>query len=331
MTELTPKADVFDTYPPSVASVLRYIASYRLAPKTQSEKKIVAAMHNDSVDRSDPYFAKFTPDERDLAFKVEGMRAAMAAKGDQKLISYGAGVFAVGPDGKPLPGRKADEDLAYQSNIGSKPNKGVLMKRIAEAYGAKRILELGTNTGLGSCYLCSATTAEKLVSIEGAPDLSVIARHNLAQVSDKVTVINGFFSDVIEDLIRSGEPKFDMVFIDGQHERKATLAYMEMVSPLMADDSIFLFDDIYWSPDMNNAWKDVQALNRFAYVFEADSMGVAVQVVGDTSNKRLDVSTVVPPREISKKRLHVLDEPSTGGGERKGRGIFSKLWLRLFR
>jgi len=50
-----------------------------------------------------------------------------------------------------------------------------------------------------------------------------------------------------------------LVFFDGNHQKEATLEYFEALLPAIHNDSVFIFDDIYWSKNMTEAWKLIKA------------------------------------------------------------------------
>jgi predicted O-methyltransferase YrrM len=51
----------------------------------------------------------------------------------------------------------------------------------------------------------------------------------------------------------------DMLFIDGNHSYDATMRYFEMCKPYLHNQSLIVFDDIYWSKGMTQAWKEIKA------------------------------------------------------------------------
>ncbi len=52
--------------------------------------------------------------------------------------------------------------------------------------------------------------------------------------------------------------KIDLAFIDGNHRRDATLDYFLSLLKKSTNTSIFIFDDIHWSSEMEEAWKQIQ-------------------------------------------------------------------------
>lgn len=58
---------------------------------------------------------------------------------------------------------------------------------------------------------------------------------------------------------RTPEPQtFDLIYFDGNHQKEATLKYFHELLPLAHNDSVFIFDDIHWSPGMEEAWEEIK-------------------------------------------------------------------------
>ena len=51
--------------------------------------------------------------------------------------------------------------------------------------------------------------------------------------------------------------KYDFVYIDGNHNKENTLRYFEILLDNVSNDSILIFDDIYWSSEMTEAWQQI--------------------------------------------------------------------------
>ena len=52
--------------------------------------------------------------------------------------------------------------------------------------------------------------------------------------------------------------RLDLVFFDANHRYEPTLAYFETCLPKTHNDSLFIFDDIHWSNDMERAWAAIK-------------------------------------------------------------------------
>ena len=221
-----------------------------------------------------------TPEEVALTERIEGLRAGLA-ESDEKMSSYYSplpGTFTTTEDGHAVPGPRKKQSAKAHSRTGSKPRKGILLRRVAAGSGAQRILELGTNTGLSASWLASAPQVPQLVTVEGSPELTEVARRHVAQFSDRVEVRNAMFDDALTDLV--DEQPFDLAFIDGQHEGAATLHYSERVCERLAEGGIVLYDDIYWSHDMLTAWRRLVATGPFTLTVDLGLVGMAVRGSG---------------------------------------------------
>lgn len=139
---------------------------------------------------------------------------------------------------------------------------GQLLFRIANYYQPRNILELGTSLGLSTAYLAAGNLNASVVSIEGSQAIAAIARENFRALGlPHIRVEEGNFDRVLPDLLkRNASP--DLVFVDGNHRLEPTLAYFEQLLSCMSPESIIIFDDIHWSPDMELAWQKISADNR---------------------------------------------------------------------
>lgn len=243
-----------------------------------------------------------TDEEKALGQRIESFRKQIPAEhGRDAIRSYKsprANTFEFDEaSGHARPGDVNDSSVEATLRTGSDIYKGILLKRIVEGAGCSRILELGTNTGFSGAYFVSGGNTH-LTSVEGSDELCTIARKNISRVSDNFTVVNALFDDAIDDLAGAGAT-FDAVFIDGQHEEEATLHYARRVAPLMAEGALFIFDDIYWSRGMNNAWQ--QLLDDFGFAEGADLFTVGL-LRGKSSGKPVvyDLGEVLPRPEFSR-------------------------------
>jgi predicted O-methyltransferase YrrM len=148
-------------------------------------------------------------------------------------------------------------DLARSSVVPS--NIGELLFRIVRFYQPEHILELGTSLGISTMYLSLARPEAKISTIEGCAVTAEIAQKNFTE--HKLTNIDlqvGEFSSMLDRTIDK-MPKPDLAFIDGNHRKKPTLRYFDACLEKSHNDTILIFDDIYWSEGMVQAWKQIKA------------------------------------------------------------------------
>ena len=134
-----------------------------------------------------------------------------------------------------------------------------LLFRISKYYGAKTILELGTSFGITTCYLASANSNSKIFTFEGSKNIAKIAENNFEKLGLKnIEMMVGDFRQTIPEN-KEKLPVIDLLFVDGNHRKEATLEYFNFFLSKAANNSIFIFDDIHWSEGMEEAWKEIQS------------------------------------------------------------------------
>ena len=133
-----------------------------------------------------------------------------------------------------------------------------LLFRITNYFQPKSILEIGTSLGLATAAMALGNKETVITTVEGCPETAKIAQNQFREFELKG--INSIVSefDSYLDTIPATEVKFDMIYFDGNHSKKATLAYFEKLLPTITNDSVWIFDDIHWSPDMEEAWSIIK-------------------------------------------------------------------------
>ena len=137
------------------------------------------------------------------------------------------------------------------------PRLAQLLFRIAKYYQPSNMLELGTSLGISGSYLQLGQPDAELITMEGMPGVAFRAGVNFAELGLRPRIIEGNFDDTLPGLLAVAGT-LDLVFVDGNHRRKPTEQYFSMLLPHIGNDSIIIFDDIHWSPDMEAAWDAIR-------------------------------------------------------------------------
>ncbi|MFA6248068.1 MAG: class I SAM-dependent methyltransferase [Mucilaginibacter sp.] len=139
------------------------------------------------------------------------------------------------------------------------PKLAKLLYRLAAFTKPANIVELGTCLGITTLYLQAAAPNAKVYTLEGCPQTAGVAKDvfDKAGVKD-INVITGNFDDTLPGVI-AGLDQLDFVYIDGNHQRDATLKYFEWCLPKVHEGTMLIFDDIYWSEGMKQAWAQIKA------------------------------------------------------------------------
>lgn len=149
-----------------------------------------------------------------------------------------------------------------------------LLFRLTNRFKPKNIVELGTSLGLTTAYLSSARTSSKVYTFEGSPEIAKIAQHNFEQLKKQnIELIVGEFDKNLSKTIENIDT-IDFAFIDGNHSYEPTMRYFEILLEKRTNDSVFIFDDIYWSKSMTKAWKEIIARPEVTVSIDLFRMGL---------------------------------------------------------
>ena len=66
----------------------------------------------------------------------------------------------------------------------------------------------------------------------------------------------------------------DYVYIDGNHQKAPTLSYFNQCLLNSHADTVFVFDDIHWSEEMEEAWESIKAHPKVTLSLDLFYMGL---------------------------------------------------------
>lgn len=140
------------------------------------------------------------------------------------------------------------------------PHLAQLLFRLANYFRPATVLELGTSLGLTTAYLAAADSRSRVLTFEGCPNVAALARETFEKLHlSNIEIIEGNIDDTLAPtLSKLGKP-IDFAFFDGNHRYEPTLRYFEHCLNHRTDESLFVFDDIHWSEDMERAWEAIKA------------------------------------------------------------------------
>tara|TARA_B100001250_G_scaffold412827_1_gene445103 strand:+ start:28 stop:855 length:828 start_codon:yes stop_codon:yes gene_type:complete len=142
------------------------------------------------------------------------------------------------------------------------------------------VLEIGTNLGVSGSYILSALRNKKdskFITMEGLSSLCKIANTHFESLNTGVyyEVIEGLYKHTLP-IILNKKIKFNIFFIDGNHNKKDTLSYFNSLKSIMSFPAIIIFDDINWSIDMQSLWKAVTEDKDVSYAIDFFKLGVLI-------------------------------------------------------
>lgn len=150
--------------------------------------------------------------------------------------------------------------IAKTAGISSK--RAELLFRVTNYFKPAIILEIGTSLGLATSALALGSPKAKVITLEGCPETAnqshlQFQKFNFNNVNSIVTEFDQYFQG-IKLRLKTETESFNLIYFDGNHSKNATLAYFELLLPTIDNDSVWIFDDIHWSLEMEEAWKIIQ-------------------------------------------------------------------------
>ena len=148
---------------------------------------------------------RLNPQEADDELALGAFRQRLAAMDDEvPVVDYGAGTGA--GDKPPL---RRISDVYRRAATG--PGWGRFLYGLTRAMRPARVLELGTNLGVGAATLAFALArtegeggpAGRLVTLEGAPAYADLARQSLGEMGHgaRAQVVVGAFVETLPDVL----------------------------------------------------------------------------------------------------------------------------------
>lgn len=144
---------------------------------------------------------------------------------------------------------------AIAKKAGISPKNAQLLFRMVRYFQPESILETGTSLGLATSALSLGNKNAKITSLERCPQTMAIAKNQCQlQNLNNIEFVNTKFDDYLKTDNRQ-QTTDNLIYFDGNHSKKDTLAYFEILLPTVTNESVWIFDDIHWSQDMEEAWE----------------------------------------------------------------------------
>ena len=160
---------------------------------------------------------------------------------------------------------------AVVKNAGMRKKRQKLLFRMAKYFKSENILELGTSLGLGTVALSLSNEFSAIHTVEGCPNTLLKAQ----EYFEKFNLHNiQIHQKLFREFLKNSSEKFDLIFIDGDHNGERTLGYFHSLLKNVHNDSVIIFDDIYWSKDMTRAWQKIIAHEKVTVSIDTFQWGL---------------------------------------------------------
>lgn len=165
-----------------------------------------------------------------------------------QVTDYGAGQ-----------GRSAHRGVGQIANSAvCSPRKGRFLFRLVKWAQPNHVLELGTSLGVSALYQYYGHSNAHFTTLEGCPAIAGIATENFKRFAKgEINQLVGPFEETLPRALQQ-IPSLDFVLFDGNHRKAPTLLYFEQCLAKTHNDSVFVFDDIHWSAEMEEAWNEIK-------------------------------------------------------------------------
>jgi predicted O-methyltransferase YrrM len=167
---------------------------------------------------------------------------------------------------------RAINQIAKNAGISSK--RAELLFRIVNYFQPETILEIGTSLGLATSALSLGNKNSKIITLEGCPNTMAIAKNQCQlQNLNNIEFVNTEFSIYLKNP-KPETRNSKLIYFDGNHSKKATLEYFELLLPTITNDSVWIFDDIHWSADMEEAWEIIKNYPQVTVTIDTFQWGI---------------------------------------------------------
>jgi predicted O-methyltransferase YrrM len=166
------------------------------------------------------------------------------------------------------------------------PNQGKFLMILAQAIGARSILEMGSLGGYSTIWLARGlASGGKLITLEADVKHAEVAQANIARagLADKVEFRLGKALETLPELAAAGLGPFDLIFIDADKENYP--GYLEWSVKLSRPGTLIVGDNVVRDGaviDPANTDPSVQGVCRMNEIIAAEPRltATAIQTVG---------------------------------------------------
>jgi predicted O-methyltransferase YrrM len=162
--------------------------------------------------------------------------------------------------------------IAKTAGISAK--RARLLYRTVNYFKPSSVLEIGSSLGLATFALSLGNEKARVTTLEGCPNTANQCQIQLQKFNlDNVTLVNTEFSSYFKTSTFQLST-FDLIYFDGNHSKKATLEYFELLLPTISNESVWIFDDIHWSSDMEEAWETIKEHPKVKVTIDTFQWGI---------------------------------------------------------
>lgn len=168
------------------------------------------------------------------------------------------------------------EIAAIAKNAGITRKRAQLLFRLVRYFQPNEILEIGTSLGLATSAMSLGAINGKITTLEGCPNTLAQSQLQFQKSkinSENINFVNSEFTTYLNNK-QVQTSNFKLIYFDGNHSKKATLEYFETLLPTISNDTVWIFDDIHWSEDMEQAWELIKSHSKVTVTIDTFQWGI---------------------------------------------------------
>lgn len=106
--------------------------------------------------------------------------------------------------------------------------------------------------------MATAHPQTTVVTFEGCAEIAAIAKGNFKAFGPaNIQTIQGNIDMALPEYLERHD-SVDLVYFDANHQYGPTLQYFHQCLKKIKSTSVFIFDDIHWSSEMEEAWAAIK-------------------------------------------------------------------------
>ena len=165
--------------------------------------------------------------------------------------------------------KKNVSDIAKNSLKSKK--YALLLSQLVKHYKAKNVLEVGTSLGITTAYIAQHKDVQ-VTTLEGDPTVAKIAQGVWDQLGlQNIACTVGNFDQTLDSVL---DQQFDIIYIDGNHKLEPTVRYFNQLLTNAKPTTIFIFDDIHYSKQMEEAWAQIKSMSNVTITIDLFFLGI---------------------------------------------------------
>lgn len=162
--------------------------------------------------------------------------------------------------------------IAKTAGISAK--RAQLLFRISNYSQPENILELGTSLGLATSALALGNKNAQIITLEGCPNTASqcqlqLQKFNFNNINPVVTEFSEYLTSHNSQLTTH-----NLIYFDGNHSKESTLTYFDLLLPTITNDSVWIFDDIHWSAEMEEVWEAIKKHPKVSVTIDTFQWGL---------------------------------------------------------